>query len=252
MSLILVVICLAVGMLIGAVGIGGVLLIPALTFVGDIGVHEAIPACMLSYLATGTIGAIVYARHGSIQWDKVLWLCLGAVPAAFIGSVSLLSIPAVVVMFLISILMTFAGVDALIKSFSSAGRGDSRFTLGRGHYVAIGFVTGFCSAITGTGGPLIIVPVIIFLGQPVLMAVGLSQAIQVPIATFASIGNWMAGNLNINLGLIIAAAMVAGSLAGAMLMHRLPTEPIRKFMAFLLVFVGVGIGLHQLFKLQVF
>jgi len=52
-SIALVIICLFVGLLIGAVGIGGVLLVPALAFVADIGVHEAIPACMLSYLATG-------------------------------------------------------------------------------------------------------------------------------------------------------------------------------------------------------
>jgi hypothetical protein len=192
---------------------------------------------------------IVYARHGSIQWDKVLWLCLGAVPAAFLGSVSLLSIPAFVVMFLIAFLMIFAGVDALIKSYRVAEHAPRVRQLGRVHFVVIGFITGFGSAITGTGGPLIIVPLIIFLGLPVLTAVGLSQAIQLPIASFASIGNWMSGNLNFNLALLIAAAMVVGSLGGAMLVHRLPTEPIRKFIAFLLVFAGVGIGIHQLIKL---
>ena len=50
-------------------------------------------------------------------------------------------------------------------------------------------------------------------------------------------------------GFLIAAAMVVGSLGGALLVHRLPTEPIRKLIAFLLVFAGVGIGIHQLIKL---
>jgi uncharacterized membrane protein YfcA len=59
----------------------------------------------------------------------------------------------------------------------------------------------------------------------------------------------MSGNLNFNLALLIAAGMVVGSLAGAMLVHRLPTEPIRKLIAFLLVIVGFGIGIHQLIKL---
>lgn len=249
MSISLIFICFIVGLLIGAVGIGGVLLVPSLNFIAGIGVHEAVPACMLAYLATGTIGVIVYARHGSIHWDKVLWLCLGAVPAAFLGSVSLLSIPAFVVMFLIALLMIFAGVDALIKSYRVTEHSHRVRQLGRVHFVVIGFITGFGSAITGTGGPLIIVPIIIFLGLPVLTAVGLSQAIQLPIASFASIGNWMSGNLNFSLALLIAAAMVVGSLGGAILVHRLPTEPIRKLIAFLLVFVGVGIGIHQLIKL---
>lgn len=94
------------------------------------------------------------------------------------------------------------------------------------------------------------VPIITYLGLPVLTAVGLSQAIQIPIAAFASIGNWMSGNLNVNLGLLIAAAMVTGTLAGATLIHRLPAEPIRKFMALLLVVVGFGIGAHLISTLE--
>jgi uncharacterized membrane protein YfcA len=237
-----------VGLLIGAVGIGGVLLVPALTFVADLSIHEAIPACMLSYLATGTVAVLVYARHGSIAWDKVKWLCLGAVPAAYLGSVSLLSIPAPLVMLIIASLMIFAGIDALRKLSNKTTGHKPEVRIGRVSLIVIGSITGFGSAITGTGGPLIIVPIIVFLGLPVLTAVGLSQAIQIPIATFASIGNWMAGNLNVSLGLVIAGSMVMGTLIGAMLVHRLPEKPIRMFVAVLLVVVGTGIGLQLVYS----
>jgi len=249
-TLTLIIICLFVGVLIGAVGIGGVLLVPALALVAGIGVHQAIPACMLSYLATGAVGTLIYARHGSIQWKTVFWVCTGAVPAAFLGSMSLLSIPASAVMLLIALLMVFAGIDTLRKSLrSDQGQHQSR-SLGRAHFFFIGLATGFGSAITGTGGPLILVPLTIYLGLPVLTAVGLSQAIQIPIASFASIGNWMAGNLDIELGLLIAVSMVTGSMVGATLMHRLPTGPIRKGMAVILIVVGCGLGLRLLFTLE--
>lgn len=244
MSLTLITICLIVGTLIGAVGIGGVLLVPSLSFVAGISVHEAIPACMLSYLATGAIGAAVFARHGSIEWANVGWICLGAVPAAYFGATSLLSIPAFAVKLLIAVLMIVAGVDALRSK--RGAEGDTR-RLRKGSFIAIGVVTGFGSAITGTGGPLILVPLAIFLGLPVLTAVGLSQAIQIPIATFATIGNWSQGNLNITLGLTIAAAMVVGSALGATLIHRVPTEPIKKVVAVLLLFVGAGIAVQILY-----
>jgi uncharacterized membrane protein YfcA len=249
MSITLISICLIVGVLIGAVGIGGVLLVPSLYLIAGIDVHEAVPACTLSYLATGVIGVIVYARHGSIQWDKVFWLCLGAVPAAFLGSISLLSIPAIGVMCLIALLMMVSGIDALIKAYRESGEEQVARQLNPVQFVVIGFVTGFGSAITGTGGPLILVPVVIFLGLPVLTAIGLSQAIQLPIAAFASVGNWMSGNLNFELALVIATIMVVGSLGGALLVHRLPAEPIRKLIAFLLVFFGAGIGIQQLLNL---
>ena len=245
MSVALVLICLFVGLLIGAVGIGGVLLVPALTVIADIGIHQAVPVCTLSFLATGIIGVIVYARHGSIQWPGVGWLCLGAIPAAFLGSMSLLGIPAVILMLLIAALMILSGVDALIKTYRKAGTGTTERQLNPAQYVLIGAVTGFGSAITGTGGPLILVPTLIFLGLPVLTSIGLAQAIQPPIATFASAGNWLSGNLDFGLVLIIAPILVVGTFAGAVLVHRLPTEPIRKLIALLLVIFGSAIAAGQ-------
>jgi hypothetical protein len=249
MSIVLTAICFIVGVLIGAVGIGGVLLVPALTFVAGISVHEAVPVCTLSFLATGIIGVMVYAKHGSIQWPKVFWLCLGAVPAAFLGSISLLGIPAVAVMLLVAALMIVSGTDALIKSYRKTGLDRVSRNLNPLQYIVIGFVTGFGSAITGTGGPLILVPIIIFLGLPVLTAIGLAQAIQLPIAAFASVGNYMSGNLNLDLVAVIATLLVIGAFCGAVLVHRLPTEPMRKLIAFLLVFFGLAIGIQQLINL---
>jgi uncharacterized protein len=249
MSIALALICFIVGVLIGAVGIGGVLLVPALTLVAGISVHQAVPVCTLSFMATGVIGVIVYARHGSIQWPKVFWLCLGAVPAAFLGSISLLSIPTIVVMLLVAALMIVSGIDALIKAYRPPAQARASRQLKPAHYIVIGAITGFGSAITGTGGPLILVPILIFLSLPVLTAVGLSQAIQLPIAAFASAGNWMSGNLNFDLALAIATVLVVGAFAGALLVHRLPSEPIRKLTAILLVFFGTAIGIQQLLNL---
>ncbi len=227
------------GLLIGSVGIGGVLLVPTLTLLTGISVYDAIPACMLSFLATGIVGAAVFARHGSMRWSMALWICAGAVPAAYMGAVFLLSIPATAVKLLIAGLMVFAGIDALRDSNRIRVREGN---IGRLALVGLGLVTGFGSAISGTGGPLILVPLAIFLGIPVLTAVGLSQAIQIPIATFASIGNWMQDNLNVGLGITIASVMVVGTLVGATLVHRVPTEPIKKAVACFLIVAGASLA----------
>ena len=107
----------------------------------------------------------------------------------------------------------------------------------------------YTPAITGTGGPLILVPTLIFLGLPVLTAIGLAQAIQLPIAAFASTGNWLSGNLNLELVAWIAPILVVGAFCGAVVVHRLPTEPIRKLIAYLLIIVGVGLAAQQLLAL---
>ncbi len=235
-SLSLALVGLFVGLLIGAIGIGGVLLVPALDYLAGISVHEAVPACSLSYLATGAAGAYVFAKRGSIDWRQAVLVCAGAAPGALIGAVWLLSIPASSIKLLLAVLMIFAGIDAVKtkqKASASAAKVDSIFGL-----LLIGLITGIISAITGTGGPLVLIPILMFLGLPVLTAVGLSQAVQIPIAIFASAGNWMQNNLNIELGLTIAAAMVLGSLAGANLVHSLPLAPLKKAVAVLLIFIG--------------
>ncbi len=57
-----------VGALIGGVGVGGVLLVPALVYLGGVDIHVAIAAAMFSYLFTGVVGATVYARRGLFQF----------------------------------------------------------------------------------------------------------------------------------------------------------------------------------------
>ena len=68
---------MVVGVLIGAIGIGGVLLVPMLTYVLGISIHVAIATAMFSYLFTGIVGAFEYARRGSVNWSKGVWLCVG-------------------------------------------------------------------------------------------------------------------------------------------------------------------------------
>src|SRR5437867_4300435 len=59
---------LLAGLLIGAVGIGGVILVPSLVYFGGVPIHAAVAGAMMSYILTGLIGTLVYARARSIQW----------------------------------------------------------------------------------------------------------------------------------------------------------------------------------------
>ncbi len=87
-------------------------------------------------------------------------------------------------------------------------------------------------------------PSAVYIGLPVLTAIGLSHVIQVPIALFASSANWLAGSLDLRLAMNIAAGLVVGTLVGANLVHRLPAEPLRKIIAWFLVLVGAAIALR--------
>ena len=230
----LALIALAVGVLIGCIGIGGVLLVPSLTYIGGMQVHVAIATCMFSYLFSGAVGAVEYARRGSIRWSMSGWLCAGAMPGAFLGAVTVSVVPAVYLELLIAALILFSGAHALFRRAGSAG---GRVP-GNAQLAVIGAVTGYGSAMSGTGGPLLLVPILVWLKMPVLTAVGLSQVIQLPIAALATWGNLVYGNVDIAVGLGIAILLMAGVAAGARIAHWVPARVLRRIVALVLLAVG--------------
>ena len=72
MFLLLTLIGLLAGILIGTIGIGGVILVPLLSFVLGIDLHIAMSASSLSFLFPGIVATLTYANKRSIVWEKVL------------------------------------------------------------------------------------------------------------------------------------------------------------------------------------
>ena len=57
-----------VGFLIGAVGIGGVLLIPALVAVSGLTPHQSSATALFTFMFTGVLSSFLFQRKGSIDW----------------------------------------------------------------------------------------------------------------------------------------------------------------------------------------
>lgn len=223
------------GAFIGAIGIGGVILVSGLIYVAGLNAPTAIAACMMGYLLTGLVGTWVYAREGSIRWPMVGWLSLGAIPTAFAGAWATNTVSPALLELGIGLLTASAGLHALLSSKTEA---QDRTQLGPAALAAIGAPVGFGSAVTGTGGPLLLVPMLIWLDVPILTAIGLSQAIQLPIAALATIGNAVYGALDLQLGALLAVSLAAGSWIGAKIAHLTPRQTLRNVVAIVLAIVG--------------
>src|SRR5690606_30959053 len=117
---------------------------------------------------------------------------------------------------------------------------EDRRSLPRFGLAALGSVTGFLSAMTGTGGPLVLIPLLVWMRLPALAAIGLAQAIQLPVAALATAGNAVAGSLDLRLGAVLGIGIVAGTWAGARLAHALPRRTLHTAVAALLIAVGTS------------
>jgi uncharacterized membrane protein YfcA len=225
-----------VGGLIGCVGIGGVLLVPILTYIFNINIHIAIAAAMFSYIFSGIVGTLVYAKKGSIKWPQTIWLIIGAAPAAFVGAKVTLSMPGQYLEFLIALFVVAAGINSIRnqKSIENSINITNPYAL-----LSIGVVTGIGSALTGTGGPLFIVPIMVSLKVAAHAAIGFSQAIQLPIASLATIGNFLYGSVDLIVGGVVAGGIIIGSTFGAKLAHLVQPFIMKRILALVLVTVGL-------------
>ena len=124
-------------------------------------------------------------------------LCIGAAPAAFAGAWAVSVFNRLLLEICLGLLTFFSGLNSLrTQKFAEAldAKVSNRMLL------TVGGVTGFLSSLTGTGGPLVLVPIMMSMSVPVLTAVGLSQAIQLPVAIAATLGNVLYGKLDLTLG----------------------------------------------------
>jgi uncharacterized protein len=229
------------GVLIGCIGIGGVFLVPCLSLAG-VDVHAAIGASMFSFIFSGAIGVWLYARHGSIAWRSATWLAAGAAPAAFLGALLAAHTRGDILLLLVGATVTFAGWRMLRRA-SKPESPDVRFAPLL--LAGVGAAVGRGSALTGTGGPVLLVPLLMWLGAPVLTAVGLSQAIQVPIALMASLGNFWTGSLELLLAAVLSIGVTFGSAVGARIAHAVPAHFLSRLVAVALVLVGAMVAVQS-------
>jgi hypothetical protein len=142
---------------------------------------------------------------------------------------------------LIAALVIFAGIRALRPSQDGA----RKTALSKGWLVGLGAFVGFGSALTGTGGPLLLVPLLVWMRVPILTTIGLSQVIQVPIAALATAGNVAFGLLDIKLGALLAVALLAGAILGARAAHVVSGAVLTRFVGVLMLAVGALIVLRN-------
>ena len=240
-------IAFCVGALIGAVGIGGVLLIPALTAFAGLPIHAAMATALSTFIFTGILGTVMFQRRGSIDWSITRPVLLSALLFAFLGAwANSLARPAMLALVLAAIII-LAGVYTL---FSWRGQRAPVFhdnaNARRVLLVVVGAISGFGSGLTGVGGPALSVPLMVLFGFPALVSIGTSQVIQVVAALSGTLGNLQYGTVDFGVAATVTLIELGGVLVGARLAHAVDAVVLRKFVGVLCLVVGVALVAREL------
>lgn len=237
----------AVGLFIGAVGIGGVLLIPALTVLGGLDVHASSATALFTFFFTGVLGTWLFQRYGSIDWRISLPVCVSAVAFSFAGAVVNSMIGAPLLNKIIAIIIIAAGVYILLPTNQNKLRITPVDSFReRTVLVAIGAAAGFGSGLSGAGGPVFSVPIMLAFGFAPLTAIGVSQVLQITSAASGTLANLAYGSIDFVTAAWITIFELIGVVVGVRVAHIVNMRQLRIAAAWLCVVAGIAMFIRSL------
>jgi uncharacterized membrane protein YfcA len=261
---------LVVGVLVGISGVGGSSLVtPLMILMMGIQPLVAIGTDLVYSAPTKLVGALVHRQQGTIDGRVVGRLCLGGVPAAVVGLLTLwmlrarLPLAALnaalqrgvgVLLLLVAIVVVALPLLTWMRTRRAArlGRPDPSAVADGGDLkaplsiatkcslIALGALVGFCVSLTSIGSGSITLPLLYLLlpAVKVRKLVGVDVAFAAVLVPIAALGHAQMGSVNWGLAANLLLGSVPGVIVGSKLCRYLPELLLRPAIAGVLVFAA--------------
>lgn len=246
MLLLLIALILLFGAGIGATGIGGVGVVPALVGFAGEPVDRAIPVAQAAFVVTGLVGAAMHRREMAGLDREVVRLMMWSAGGAVAGAMLMPLIAGVWLEVALGVLMAAVGVFEIVRRSPRSLPTPGARPRANPPFRIVGCGVGLGSALTGTGGPILFVPAMLLAGADVRRTVALAQLIQVPIAGAGTAVHVARGALDLRLTAAVGAALALGVVAGALIARRLSVEGLRIVLAGALVAGGAAFLVYRI------
>jgi hypothetical protein len=242
----------AVGLLVGMTGVGGgSLMTPLLTLLFGVTPTVAVGTDLAFASLTKGVGTFTHRLRGTVHWEIVRRLCLGALPAALLASFALKHFGSLnkeiglVIRYTIacSVMLTVVALLFKRKLLAWITAHPERQLQGRAltsATVAAGALLGTLVTISSIGAGAIGATLLVML-YPRLTAAevaGTDIAYAVPLTAIAAFGHWWLGSINWSLLLTLLVGSLPGITLGAYAARAVPERLLRALLAITLVAVA--------------
>jgi len=227
------------GFAIGATSIGGVLVVPALHRWLGLEIADAVAVSSQAFCWTGLwalwrmprMGLELLRRDGAL----LAMALLGAVIGVWLSA----QVPAPWIRSWIGALALLSGAYGLWRVSGSVAQAPAGAWPGPSAQAVLGLLVGVGSALSGTGGPVMLLPLLMLLRCDFARAVQVGLVIQVPIALAATASHAVAGRLDLVQGVAVAAVLLAAAEMGRRLSRRWSLRALQTATALLLLGTGL-------------
>lgn len=242
----------AVGLLVGMTGVGGgSLMTPLLTLLFGVSPAVAVGTDLAFASITKGVGTFTHRLRGTVHWDIVRRLCIGALPAALLASLSLKYFGTLnqdigqLIRYMIggSVLLTVVALLFKRKMLEWITAHPERQLQGRSLALATivsGAVLGVLVTISSIGAGAIGATVLVLLYPRLTTAevAGTDIAYAVPLTAIAAVGHWWLGSIDWNLLLALLVGSLPGITLGSYVARAVPEKLLRGLLAVILVTVA--------------
>lgn len=243
----------AVGLLVGLTGVGGgSLMTPLLTLLFGISPTVAVGTDLAFASATKMAGTFAHRYRGTVHWDIVLRLCLGALPAAVVASLALkyfgaldkeisqiirYSIAASVLLTVVAILLR-TRMQRWIAAHPERQLQGSALTAAT---IIAGVLLGTLVTVSSIGAGAVGATLLVLMYPRLSPAeiAGTDIAYAVPLTAIAALGHWWIGSINWPLLAMLLLGSVPGITIGSLAARAVPEKILRMLLAMTLTGVAL-------------
>ena len=205
------------GFLSGMFGVGGgILVVPALVLLLKFDQRLANGTSLGAVLPISISSLVTYWSHDNVDWSMALWLAVGALGGALLGTRWIHVLPRRVLGYLFALMLVATAVRLFIP-MSADGR-DAITAVAAVALVLIGLVTGTLAGLLGIGGGVVMVPaMVVFFSELNVVAKGTSVAVIIPTSIMGTWRNWKADNVDLRVAGIVGVAGIVSAIGGGII-----------------------------------
>ncbi|MBZ2209112.1 sulfite exporter TauE/SafE family protein [Massilia soli] len=242
----------AVGLLVGMTGVGGgSLMTPLLTLMFGVPPSVAVGTDLAFASITKTAGTFTHRLRGTVHWDIVKLLCIGALPAALVATLALNHFGTLnaeigqLIRYSIagSVMLTVVALVFKGKMLAWINAKPERQLQGRALASATiisGAVLGILVTVSSIGAGAIGATLLVMLYPRLTSAevAGTDIAYAVPLTAIAALGHWWLGSINWELLAMLLVGSVPGITLGSWVARAVPERFLRGLLAMTLTGVA--------------
>ncbi|PKB24286.1 sulfite exporter TauE/SafE family protein [Janthinobacterium sp. 64] len=247
----------AVGLLVGMTGVGGgSLMTPLLTLLFGVPPSVAVGTDLAFASITKSAGTLTHRLRGTIRWDIVKRLCIGALPAAVVSTLALKSFGTLspeigqIIRYSIAVSVLLTVVALIFKGRMLAWINAHPEKQLQGNKLAAatiiaGAVLGVLVTVSSIGAGAIGATLLVMLYPRMSSAevAGTDIAYAVPLTAIAALGHWWLGSIHWEL----LASLLVGSLPGITLGSWVARSVPEKFLRVLLAMTLTGVAIKLIY-----